>query len=153
MLRACVEGGRYSDRAAPPEHLIGGFRPECKNCRWPRRRRRYDARERNRLMHAPLRRKLLTINFALILGLSVVGAALAWGIRSLRNDVASAASEYAELRLIEEAMYQASLARAFLDDDSRDFNRAQEHVHEALNRLQSFVEFQETEETAAIEHQ
>lgn len=104
-------------------------------------------------MPSPLRRKLLVINIGLILGLSVVGAAMVLGIRSLRDDATKAAAEYAELRQIEEAMYHVALARAPLESPDSDAGVALLHVNTALQRLQSFFEFQQTETDTNAEHQ
>jgi len=95
----------------------------------------------------------MVINAALVVGLAVVGAVLFWGIRNLRDDVTSAASEYAELRLIEEAMFHTSLATTNLDAESLDLPGARRHVERALQKLQSFSSYQDTEEAATAEHQ
>ena len=104
-------------------------------------------------MHAPLRRKLLLINSALVIGLTLVGVAMVYGIRNLRADVTSAADEHAELRLIQQAMFHASLAKTNLDDESRDLPAALEHIQRAAQHMNSFVEFQKAENEASDEHQ
>ena len=104
-------------------------------------------------MRTTLGRKLLYLNALLASALLGLGAALAWGITSLRDAVTSAAHEYAELRMVEEALYSVSRAELCLDSEVPDIDAAKKNIRKAMARLNDFYSFQSTETAVEDEHQ
>ncbi len=101
----------------------------------------------------PLARRLIFINLSLLAALAVLGAALAWSVYDMRHAVSSAADEYTELQLVEQAMYHCALAKSELSDPDSGSADAAGELRIAIDALQRFREFQAEEEEADDEHQ
>lgn len=100
-----------------------------------------------------LGRKLILINMALLTALAVLGAALSWSVYDMRSAVTSAADEYQELQLVEQAMFHCALAKSQLADPDSGSADAVGELENALRQLQKFRTFQSEEGEASEEHQ
>lgn len=89
-------------------------------------------------LRMPLARRLIVINLALIAALAVLGIALTWGVRGMRRAVSSAADEYKELRLVEEAMVHCSVAKSQLTPPASNLDVALREMRDAADKLRDF---------------
>jgi len=101
----------------------------------------------------PLRHRLLIANAVLVGTLVVLGLIVWIGVRSLRNAVTSAADEYEELRLVEQAISQVARAKSRLATDPPDLEKAAARVADALQCVGEFMAYQNLEEVATDSHQ
>lgn len=101
----------------------------------------------------PLRRKLLLINLALILGLAAISVAILWGLRGLARTVNDAVDEHTELQIVEGAILRASTARLAIEAGDGAPGDPREDLTIALQSLADFRRFQEGEEDRSAEHQ
>lgn len=104
-------------------------------------------------MSASLSRRLIQVNVALLTAMIVMGAALTWGIFSLRTALTSASDEYEELQIVEQTVFYVNMARSATLQDPPDYDAAAERIELSMKRLDMFREFQSAEHAADEDHQ
>jgi signal transduction histidine kinase len=108
---------------------------------------------RSSIMRRTLSRKLILVNLILIAGVLLLGGASLWGLASIRTTLDQTTHEYDELRIIENVLRHVTNAKTAALDDISDLQLAAAELETAIERLDTFHEFQETESTAEATHQ
>jgi signal transduction histidine kinase len=100
-----------------------------------------------------LGRRLIRTNLVLGCGLAIMAAAGIWGVLGLRARVLEVVDEYEELRIIEGAITDVTVARARLESVVPDRTAARAAVQAALDVLREFETHQVTVDGGEEEHQ